>query len=384
MRRLSVMCFLTINLILLISPSRAAGWTAETNTLDLIVGPAGRAAFLAPDGSRFAYYRDREICIYSLDGERGNCVETGWDIRIDVDTVRWSPDSTKLAFSEEFFVNLRDSDIWLYDNVTNLVTSLTPTPNRELKLYDNSDPDSVFTVDMIPQWSADSQSIYFIRYQFKKPEEARAVFYRVGVDGSEPVEVSAVKTNGAFSTYAFAISPDNSSIVYNLDTGDDEPVGTWLLDLTTDDSKFVAAAYPQTEPLTYQYASNGKLLLNIGKMMDVLNQIQHPELSPIYTLPLFDDQQLYLNTDQFVFSGGWSPNDSTLVYTTYNPDDAADAEQGLYITDTPDEKGELVLSGRFFPPTPSSRVPLLWAANNTLLLSQSPDFNLVVVKLSPA
>ncbi len=130
MRRLSIFCLLfTLNLLLLISPIRAAGWTAEVTKLDLIAGPGRSAAFLAPDGSRFAYLKANGLCLYSLAGEQGDCVSLDRDIHIDAETVQWSPDSTKLAFSENFLITFRDSDIWLYDIATNTLKDLTPAPN---------------------------------------------------------------------------------------------------------------------------------------------------------------------------------------------------------------------------------------------------------------
>lgn len=94
--------------------------------LDLIAGPGGSAAFLAPDGSRFAYLKANGLCLYSLAGEQGDCVALDRDVHIDAETVQWSPDSTKLTFSENFLITFRDSDIWL--------SIPEPTPSRTLPL----------------------------------------------------------------------------------------------------------------------------------------------------------------------------------------------------------------------------------------------------------
>src|SRR3954465_1540037 len=103
MRRLPIVFLLLIvSALMVMSPARAAGWIATATTLDLLAGPASTSAFLSPDGSQFAYIKGRDICIYTLAGEKGNCVTLDDDVHTDLETVRWSPDGTKLAFSENF------------------------------------------------------------------------------------------------------------------------------------------------------------------------------------------------------------------------------------------------------------------------------------------
>ena len=380
MRRLSIACLLlTVSALLVMSPARAAGWTAETTRLDLTAGPGNTAAYLAPDGSRFAYVKERELCLYSLEGVKGDCVTLEKDIRMDLDTVRWSPDGTKLAFSEDFFITFRDSDIWVYDTETNTITDMTPAPNRELKPISNDDPNVKFTVDIIPQWSSDSQSIYFIRYYFSQLGEAEPNFYKINVKDSTAEEVSPSGTHFAFSIYGFALSPDDSQIAYNLDTRGSEKDGNWFLDLTTKEAKFAAAPVQDTAPWAYQFSPEGNLLLIIG--VDIKGGFvpRPPEASPIYTLPVSGGRQQQLNNDSYVFSAGWGPEGSELAYTTFdqlNPD-----KEGLYITSEPGKAGDLVLPGRFIAPTSRVRTPIIWTSNNTLLLSQGPELKLVVVQL---
>ncbi len=383
MRRLSVIGLLTLTLVLMISPARADGWTAEIVTkLDLTAGPGKTAAFLAPDGSRFAYFKGDDLCIYSIEGEQGDCVGLDRGIGIDFESVRWSPDSTKLAFSENFLITFRDSDIWVYDTEANELTDLTPMPNRELKLFGNEDPNVIFTVDLSPQWSPDSESVYFIRYQFNKAADAIAKFNRVSAEGGEAEEIGATASSGRVSTYGFAVSADEQRIVYNIDTQGKEKDGTWFLDVETGESKFAAAAIQGTLPWAYEFSPGGDLVLVVGMSREFMNGgLQtSAEESAIYTLPVYGGRQQQLDTDIFVYSGGWGLEGSTLAYTTY--DREHQDEQGLYITSAPGEKGELVLAGRFIPSTPTQRTPLTWGANNTMLLTDIEDYKLVVVQLS--
>lgn len=382
MYRLLMGCLLFITFcILVMSPVLAAGWTAEANVLDLIAGPGNRAAYLAPDGSQFMYFSNREMCLHTLDGEKGNCIGLEDGISIDVESIRWSPDSTKVAFSENFFITFRDSDIWMWDVEANTLVDVTPAANRKLDLFGNDNPNITFTVDVSPQWSADSETIYFIRYQFQNSGDAHPAFYRISLKGDEAEEVAKVKTNVALSTYGFGLSPDGTQIAYNLDTRGDERDGTWLLNVKSGEATFAAAAIEGTLPWTYQFSPRGDLALVVGSSMKFGNFADGmtPADSAIYTLSTSGGRQQQLDVDHFVFGAGWAPEGSALAYVTFDRED--EDGQGLYITSAPGQKGEMVLEGRYIPPTPQSRSPIVWAASNTLLLSQLPDFKLVVVHL---
>ncbi len=383
MRRLSIVCLLlTVSAILVTSPVHAASWTAKVTKLDLQAGPGATAAFLAPDGSQFAYFKANELCIYSIAGEQVNCVELEKDISIDLETVRWSADSTKVAFSENFLITFRDSDIWLYDTATNTLKDITPDPNRAKvkNLMSNTDPKVIFTIDMSPQWSTDSQSIYFIHYAFSRANEAKPHFTKLALADGKTEEVGAVDSGTAFASYGFALSPDASTIAYNLDTRGSEKDGTWLLDVATQKAKFAAAPVQDTAPWTYQFSSDGTLLLVVGVDLKAGIGVRKPEASPFYTLPVSGGRQQQLNTDSYVFSAGWGPEGTELAYATF--DQLHPDKEGLYITSAPGQSGDLVLPGRFFSPSPRVRTPIFWAANNTLLLSQAPEFKLTVVQLS--
>lgn len=384
MRRIAMVCLVLMSVCLLVvSPARAAGWRAEATALDLIAGPLATTAALAPDGSRFAYYKDKEWCLYTLDGEKGDCVALQDDISIDLESVRWSPDSTKLTFSENFFITFRDSDIWLWDTIANSLTDLTPTAYRELNFFSNDDPDAIFTVDVAPQWSADSRSIVFVRYQFRETDDAQPSFYRVNIDGGEAQALAKIKTNRSFSTYGFALSPDATRIAYNLDTRGDEQDGTWLLDVESGTAKFAAAAVQGTLPWAYEFSPAGDLVLVVGtsEKFAAFSGELAPFDSAIYTLPVAGGRQQQLDVDHFVLGAGWAPEGSSLAYVTYAREDQG--ASGLYIAPAPGQKGQLVLEGRFIPPTPTQRTPLTWASNNTLLLTNTENFNVVVVRLTP-
>ena len=384
MRRLLIgAMLLVLGVMLVFSPAQAAGWTAEVTRLDLLAGPGGTAAFLAPDGSRFAYFDANELCFYTLDGVKQDCFNfEGTDLRLDRETPRWSPDSTKLAFAEPFLVTFRDSDIWVFDSTTGKLTDMSNDPTRGEKMPLGEDAAAEnLTVDLAPQWSSDSHFVYFVRYTFKQVREARADIYRLNVNTGDTEEVARIASNIPFSTYAFALAPDDTRIVYNLDTRGEERDGTWFLDLTDSRDRFAGAPVEDTFPTAYQFSADGTQLLVNGASLRVLaGKAANPEHSPVYTLPASGGRQQSLDTQHHVYNAGWVANSTALVYTTFNPREPD--SDGLFVAPAPGEAGDMVLPGRFVAPTGQNRLPLLWAANNTLLLSEGPDFKLVVVRLT--
>ena len=66
----------------------------------------------------------QELCIVSLAGDDAD-ICTDQITRIDVDHIAWSPDSTKIAATEDSARYMVDSDIWLFDGMTGEVRNLT-------------------------------------------------------------------------------------------------------------------------------------------------------------------------------------------------------------------------------------------------------------------
>ncbi len=74
-----------------------------TTDLDLLAGPARTLALLAPDGAHFAHFEGSQVCIYAGNVQQ-NCTDFPDDLRsLDLETVRWSPDSRYLVMTENFF-----------------------------------------------------------------------------------------------------------------------------------------------------------------------------------------------------------------------------------------------------------------------------------------
>src|SRR5687768_1492578 len=102
----SIMKLKLFLLLFLIIPFTVFAQDVETHEIDLLAGPSGTTALLAPNGEIFAYVRpDKGICIYTIEGEEQECFPLPEMMpRLALDSMAWSPDSTKLVMHAEFFI----------------------------------------------------------------------------------------------------------------------------------------------------------------------------------------------------------------------------------------------------------------------------------------
>jgi hypothetical protein len=107
--------------------------------------------------------------------------------------------------------------------------------------------------------------------------------------------------------------------------------------------------------------------------------VDDPSSSPFTILSIDGGQPQAIDVGRYVLSAGWSPDGSALAYIVYSGPDADD--NGLYITNEPGTPGELILAGDFHAPTSPGLQPLMWSADDTLLISQRETFTALIVEL---
>jgi hypothetical protein len=311
---------LMLSLSIIFTPVHAASWSAEVTTLD--IPPS--AVYLAPDGSKFAIVTrefkegyivsSEELCMYSLSGELQTCTDLELPpigYHINLETVRWSPDSTKIVFSEAYFQTGRDSDIWMLDTITNTLSDLTPTPNRNNRdlAARPKDPNLVFSVDIAPQWSTDSQYVYFLRWILQNVDQHRTALYNVNVTTDETKEIAPIETYHLGWTHDFALSPDASQVAYNKwITGDEEDEGTWFLDVGTGEAKIAEVPIKKPVPGVLQFSPDGSQVLSV----QTLYFTPEPGTIGFYTLPVAGGLPRPISTDYHVTGAGWGNQGSRL------------------------------------------------------------------------
>src|SRR5262249_27127394 len=113
-------------------------------------------------------------------------------VSIAADSVAWSPDGTRLAFTESALRELRESDIWVAGFATGTATDLTDDGVGKLIGAPAGTP-----LDLAPAWSPDGMELAFSR-TVKSGEDAagedivQTALYRIPAAGGEPRQVVKV------------------------------------------------------------------------------------------------------------------------------------------------------------------------------------------------
>ncbi|MCC7450250.1 MAG: PD40 domain-containing protein [Anaerolineae bacterium] len=336
--------------------------------------------YLSSDGMWIAFADGKSLCIYTSAGEKQHCIET--PLRIDFNSIRWSPDSTRVAYTEDFFRTFRDSDIWVMDSATGKATDLTDDGAFKFNLRPPQDADPVGFIDAVPRWSSDGKRLAFIRYMLTFGNW-QPYLYTVDANGGTPKE-GGILTGERFGIYALAWSPDGKQIAYNrgISRNQGDQNGMWVADLEGKNARQIlsvklaatAEATPTVRerarvaiPMNIEYSPDGRSLLAFDPagLGEFTARWEDFTSSRVFTVD--GSGSTPVDADEVAHWAGWSPTGTALVYiarSARNPD-----VDGLYVVEKPGAQGRKIYSGRIVLSGNTWR-PLEWASNNTILVFQ--------------
>ncbi len=347
-----------------------------------VVAEDGRFLGLSPDGSTYAVSNPwRNVCVFdaATQVERG-CGSTeslGRGARIE-DAV-WSPDSTRLAFSEHNVRYGADSDIWVMDATSGVVTNLTDDGFIGDVPGSTGTPANVSVfIDTAPAWTPDGQHITFARTGWVDNAPTGTAIVQIPATGGE-VEtlVQLSDSEPLLVTHKTQWSPDGATFFYSLthkEYGHPDN-GIWGFDVATGEIRPVAIdGDPQLEPLALlEVSPAGDRLLawypdrysmfRTDQFLPVLIDLETGEMVPVeppaayaeanpggFTVPTFSpDGTMLLGVTSFSEGPG-------AVWVT----DLATGEQAMLIDDL---SGVTIEVGR----TPS------WAANGLVMTARGTE-----------
>ncbi|MBI5961098.1 MAG: hypothetical protein HY866_20330, partial [Chloroflexi bacterium] len=344
---------------------------AEVIELPLYAAPARTAAYLAPDGSRFAYLKGQSLCILDiatiadyvqaqLDAgilfenaladltdnpesfEAASCALLDDSrMKVEQETIRWSPDSRYLVMSENFFRYYVDSDIWVLD--TNSMTLADITDDGGAKFDITAPANQSPPIDVVPRWMPDGR-IVFLRYTGEGEEFESPHIYTIRPDGSDLQQAGQLQTTQRFAVYALAVSADGK-LAYNL-WGNDSQFqslnGVWIsnLDGSQPEQLWHNAEEPNYVPMAVDWSPDGRYVaFNLPPTS--FGAQYAPEISVERAIRISDKQEVLFSPDSFVWSAGWSGDGSAFVYTTRDILDPT--KEGLYIAPEPGTPGRLLI-----------------------------------------
>ena len=184
---------------------------------------------LSPDGRSILAYSLVSVSVYdarSLEERANFLVERGLS---DPNSVAWSPDSRRIAFTDNFFVYMMEPDIRLIDLERGELRNLTEDDASKIPMSGSERQSAM--VDVTPVWAPDGETIIFQRLLRKRSINMEARFFRLPAEGGIPEPVSGVLALGV-SILSLNIEYPTGLFVYSFThpRKDSEDSGLWILD----------------------------------------------------------------------------------------------------------------------------------------------------------
>lgn len=203
---------------------------------------------ISPDGSLFFTVTGGKICTGAMQTfQVGNCIAVGDSTYIDRASVAWSPDNSRIAFTETPADNSvhsmdssihsiaypsiayqnqshADSDIWVLDLKTGKLSDLTSEVGEGVPIGS--------ALDTQPAWSPDGKKLAFVRSD--ENQKGSTSLYTISAQGGKPHKLLTVNDQGIYSVIGKLYwTGDGSRIVYAVKIGISALYpqdGIWIVD----------------------------------------------------------------------------------------------------------------------------------------------------------
>lgn len=193
---------------------------------------SGLDATLSTDGQKIAWTVSGEICIFVIDSTETTCYALPEQFAGRPSSLVWAWQSDMIAFTEDPFRFIYESDLWILDLTTGQVRNLTDD-NIEGAWFSLDNREDI-TLDYLPLWHPDDQSLYYFSTR-DLPDQLSLKLKRVAVTGGEPeLLLDLTRQLPVFSIFRqTAISPDGTQLAaIVIGRESDDPLnGIWVIDL---------------------------------------------------------------------------------------------------------------------------------------------------------
>ncbi|MGH2531505.1 MAG: hypothetical protein ACRDJW_04270 [Thermomicrobiales bacterium] len=371
------------------TPPAAA--TAEQQQVEI---PDARILALSPDGQLLAARtpaegRAEHLCVYEVATLAGRACANLDQQRTALadESVVWSPDSTKLAFSEEAFRYLVDGDLWLMDAASGELTNLTDDGfEGGLPFFgdDDEQPETPIYVDVLPAWAPDSQSITFSRSPIIGGQSRGNQIVRVDL-ASREVEILIPVTLDAPGVVYWGLvwAPDAQRLYYSVShPGRDNPQnGVWAYDAATGQARHILRGDPELgPPAVTRISASGQTALviypyaitHIAMEGDgyALLDLETNALSPIHPVPSNPSSPMLVRVVTF------SPDGTRVLYGLHRLEDG----RGRFLVrDLPDGEPDAAVAEIDSPPMMTTiGGGLFWANDGTVFAATDINAGLLL------
>jgi Tol biopolymer transport system component len=341
-------------------------------------------ASLSPDGAHLAYYteegrgRDRtgQICLFTFSSAAKMCYDLSRDLFLGYPyQLQWSPDNSRVAFSENPVEFGYESDIWLFKVADGSFTNLTDDSQTGSWRQPTGTPSA--NVDYLPAWNSADGQIYFWRFaSLGEYLKFTLGIYRVAPEGGEaelvrdltqevPQSAPVFKQERFFLDGPSAISPDGQSLAALLTTVDEfggAQTGLWLINLAdaaaAPQELMPASAFNAALPAWQQFPAYPTGLAWTADGQGVLTIAQSEDPHYPFTLFYYIDVESGLITPVVDFSGLADPEayfepapGSDILFRYFSPWTGSMSPQGDKLLMVNDLGGVMSLLTAPLPPT---------------------------------
>lgn len=267
----------------------------DSTTLDPPV--AGR---LSPDGTR-VLETNREPCVREVSGDGRWCVEDD-DVAPDLLNAVWSPDGSKVAFTNDFWRLAHEPDLWVFEVESGDLRNLTDDGQDR---YDFSGDNDDALIDLLPSWSSDGDTIRFVRGR-AKGESVELV--SVPADGGD---VSTLREVDCATTKLIGLAWSDTRVAWSCGL---EKADLYLADQTGGEPERVFPAQDGQDWMLLSFSPDGQWLL--ADSLRHYGTAGRPEGGHARVVPAEGGDDPVPISDQAGFPT-WSPDGHALAYVEF-------------------------------------------------------------------
>lgn len=347
------------------------------------VGTADRAAFLSPQGDRYAYLERSSISVFSLpDNELLFTAELGEGVRPSAEGFRWSPDGRYLAFPDnDAFLYLVDADIRVLDMETREVRVLTPD-EQDGGFLSPAGRTGPFFLDVAVAWSADGR-LAVLRYPISAAFDAPGMEIVVVDPATGRAETRASWLPEAIFLGQCLEWGGEQVFVGRSPQQDMERLsGLDLVDLEAGGRRSVLPLPAELAPVfALQASADAESLIAVNLRYRMTDPVASASATDgVFVVDPADGSAEPVDPDRYVLQAGFSPEGSSIVYLVSQAPPGQ--SPGVYVRDAPGQAGRLVYElARPGTTTPRGYAPLTWASNGSLLVADRRRGTLLLVDL---
>jgi Tol biopolymer transport system component len=336
---------------------------------------------LSPDGKWLFGQRLESACIFDS-STLAEKVCVSWKSSIDPTGISWSPDSQRVAFTENLSA-LNESDIWVFDISTGALNNLTNDGlegDISSSIQRAQSKETIVNLDSLPTWSPDGKTLAFVRSTYGDKKETFICL--IPVTGGEVTKVII-----ADSTHSLAVwhgvrwTPDGKKILFTITVLEDTTGknGIWIVDKTGKNIKQLAKDKEGWGYVSlYDVSAKGDKIL-IGYPRALTRADKNPNLcffelldlktgaitplieSPTDLDPSSTEVRFYSPTQ-----AAFSPDGSKIIYH-YNQGGADQPTPQLVVRDVNDTQ-EAVLASHTIYQGEDVGSSLFWGENDTVYM----------------